>query len=229
MSEHHKKSHKRKTNSSSKKSKKKHPQIKKVKKKTKSHSTKKHRNSKKRKIKQRKSKAIKIVLAIFCSVLIYITAFSVFFTLGKMDGYSMISTLNNKDVVAVSRRQKISRFDLVYMKSPTNGKDNSIRRVIGVPGDVIEFKGDELFINGEGKAEKYLASKKKMMKSMVLTDDFTLEDIAGKKEVPKDTYFVLGDNRKSATDSRYYGFVSKKNVIGKVQFRIFPIAKFKVF
>lgn len=161
-----------------------------------------------------------------------IYGFKVFLTgsfyVGKVDGYSMLPSLGNKDVVAVNRRETINRFDLVYMKPP-EGKEKSVRRVVGMPGDTLYYKDDELYINGEGKEEKYLVAKKKSLNNMILTDDFSLKDVTGSETVPKGSYFVLGDNRKSSTDSRYYGFVSEKEIIGKVNARVFPVSKFKVF
>lgn len=236
MSEVHTKGHKKKKNKP--KAKKKSDVLKKKRKSKKRKNIKKkkklvygHKKNKKRKKGKKKKRTIayRIGLAFIISIVAYSVVFSLFFSVGKMDGYSMMPTVNNQDKVAVSRSGKIKRFDLVYMKTPGGHKGSSVRRVIGVPGDKISFKDDELFINGEGKNEKYLSGKKKMMKSMILTDDFTLDEVTGKSEVPKDCYFVLGDNRKSSTDSRFYGFVSKDEVIGKVQVRILPVSKFKVF
>lgn len=172
---------------------------------------------------------IKIVSAFFITLFAYVVIFTILFTVARMDGYSMISTLNNRDVVAVSRRKKIKRFDLVYMDTPQNKKNKAIRRIIGVPGDEIYFKNDDLIINGEIKEEKYLLKKKKMLGDMVLTDDFSLKEITGKQKIPAGMYFVLGDNRKSSTDSRYYGFVSKEDIVGKVELRLFPFSEFTIF
>lgn len=241
MSRSHKKSHKRNNESSSlgkkkEKSKKKHKKHNNHKNEHRKYHSKKQ--NKRKKLSKREKEIIKkkllikriylIVAAFFLSLVLYISVFFFMFSIGKMDGYSMIPTLNNKEVVAVSRRKSVSRFDLIYMNTP-NGKGKSVRRVIGIPGDEISFKDDELFINGNGKEEKYLIGKKKSLGSMILTDDFTLDEVTGQTKVPNDAYFVLGDNRKSSTDSRYYGFVSKKEVIGRVDLRIFPLSKFKVF
>ncbi|MGO3732933.1 MAG: signal peptidase I [Vagococcus sp.] len=213
MSKHHKKSHKKNTHT------------------TKKHHKKKKSISKKRRKKKqsKRSIAMKLGVAILLSSIFYMVLFFIFFSIGKMDGYSMLPTIGNKQVVAISRNRRIKRFDIVFLKTPGNGKGHSIRRVIGMPGDEVTFKQDELYINGEGKEEKYLVAKKKALKEMILTDDFKLEDVTGHKTVPKDSYFLLGDNRKSSTDSRYYGNVSKKNIIGKVEIRLFPFSKFKVF
>lgn len=213
MSKSHKKSHKSKKHNHKKRSQK---------------SVKKRKYSKK--YNNKNKKLTKLGIAFLTAFMAYILIFSILFSLGRMDGYSMIATLNNRDVVAVSRWKKINRFDLVYMKPPKDGgQDKSVRRVIGVSGDEISFKNDELFINGEGKGESYLNLKKKSMGSMVLTDDFSLKDVTGEVKVPDGYYFVLGDNRKSATDSRYYGFVKTKDIIGKVEMRLFPMSKFKIY
>ena len=192
-----------------------------------SQSAKKKKEIKKKKL-SRKKMFYMIGTAFLISFVLYVGIFMALFSVGKMDGYSMLPTLNNDEVVAVSRRKKVARFDMVYMNTP-GSEDKSVRRVIGVPGDEISFKDDELFINGEGKEEKYLIGKKKSVGSMILTDDFNLNEVTGQTKVPKGKYFVLGDNRKSSTDSRYYGFVSKKDIIGKVELRLFPLSKFKVF
>lgn len=170
-----------------------------------------------------------LIISILISFIFYVIIFFMFFTVGKMDGYSMLPNVGNKDIVAVRRRKKIKRFDLIYLDTPSSNNEKSIRRVIGLPGDEIIFKNDELYVNGEAREEKYLNQKKKSMKTLILTDDFSLDEISNGTVVPENHYFVLGDNRKSSTDSRYYGFVPQKNVIGKVEFSFFSLNRIKLF
>ena len=141
----------------------------------------------------------------------------------------MLPTFRDKNIVGIRRKSHIKRFDLVYLIPPKEQKEPSIRRVIGLPGDIIEYKNDELFVNGSSVEESYLSSKKKKMGDMILTEDFTLEEVTGEILVPENTYFVLGDNRNMSTDSRYYGFVPKKNIIGEIKFRLTPLKLFRIF
>ena len=88
-----------------------------------------------------------------------------------------------------------------------------IKRVIGLPGDKVEFKDNKLYINGQEYSEPYLGEG-------VTTDDFSITDL-GAEVVPEHQYLVIGDNRGDSLDGRHYGFIEKKNIIGKVWFRIF--------
>jgi signal peptidase I len=55
------------------------------------------------------------------------------------------------------------------------------------------------------------------------TEDFTLKEVTGESKVPKDSYFVLGDNRQNSSDSREYGFIKKTAITGEVKFQFYPI------
>lgn len=222
-------------NKSHSKDKKKRTQSKKVtKKQTKKRSL--HKKNQRRKGKKGKKQQIKqmglvkkMLLAFFFTTVLYLLLFVSLFSVAKMEGYAMVQTLNHHDRLLIARHTEISRFDLVYIKTPGKKNSTSVRRVIGLPGDSLTYTSDELHINGEEISEKFLTKKKKQMGTMVLTDDFTLKEVTGKEVLAKNSYFVMGDNRKSSTDSRYYGTVSEKEIIGKVQVRIFPLSKFRIY
>lgn len=89
-----------------------------------------------------------------------------------------------------------------------------IKRIIGLPGDSIEYKDNKLYINGEVTKEYFDTEG--------ITNDFSLSELEY-DVIPDDYYFVMGDNRENSLDSRYYGLIKKDQILGKVQFRLWPI------
>jgi signal peptidase I len=87
-------------------------------------------------------------------------------------------------------------------------KDAFIKRVIGLPGETIEVRNGQVYVNGEPIAERYIAEEPNY--------DY------GPVTVPNGEYLVLGDNRNNSYDSHYWGFVPKKNIIGKASVRFWP-------
>ena len=133
----------------------------------------------------------------------------------KVNGNSMNNTLKNKDIMILDkisyRFQEIERFDIVVIKK---GNDYLIKRVIGMPGETLEYKNNKLYINGKNIDEKFIHEK---------TNDFIMED-----KIPDDCYFVVGDNRPVSNDSRYIGVINKKDILGKTSLVIFPFSRFGV-
>jgi len=91
-----------------------------------------------------------------------------------------------------------------------------IKRVIGLPGDIIEYKDNKLYINNQEYKESYL-------KDDVITNDFKLSDIGVEGAIPEGKYLVLGDNRTNSLDGRNYGLIDKKQIIGMTWFKIWPL------
>ena len=139
-------------------------------------------------------------------------------------GDSMYDTLKDKEVLLLSkisyRTGKIKRFDVVVIKDKS--QEYIIKRVIGMPGDNIEYKDDILYINGKKYNKKFTND---------VTEDFTLEDICNinkiecNDKIPKNMYLVLGDNRDISADSRVKGLIEKDKIIGKAIFRIWPLTR----
>lgn len=140
-----------------------------------------------------------------------------------MEGYAMTKVLNDKDRLVVNKLGEVKRFKMVYFKIP-HTKEVSIRRVIGMPGEEVHYKNDELYINNKLVPERFLeqAISEARQSGLLVTQDFTLKQITDVIQVPKNKYFVLGDNRQFANDSRNYGFVDAKDIIGVVELRYFP-------
>ena len=95
------------------------------------------------------------------------------------------------------------RFDIVVFHAPE--QKDYIKRVIGLPGDKVEYKNDTLYINGKAYSEPYLDEYKDELNGGALTDDFTLKDITEEETVPEGEIFVMGDNRRFSKDSRHIG------------------------
>ncbi len=162
-------------------------------------------------------KSILIALVIFFIIRQFIFVPSV------VEGESMMPNLQNGNRIIVSRLGDIHHFDKIVFHAP-DANENYVKRVIGLPGDKVEMKNDILYINGKAYTEPYLKkNREKIAPMQKLTGDFTLKELTGKTTVPKGDLFVLGDNRLISNDSRYFGFVPMKSVIGKVELRFWPL------
>lgn len=144
----------------------------------------------------------------------------------SVSGQSMEPTLQNLDKVVVSKISytigDIDRMDVLVFQA--DEEEDYVKRVIGLPGDVIVYDNDQLMINDKVIEEPYLQSFEAYQNpNERLTEDFTLETITGSVRVPADSYFVLGDNRRQSLDSRYFKFVKKEDIVGKVVARYWPL------
>jgi signal peptidase I len=114
----------------------------------------------------------------------------------------------------------IKRLDIIAFKSPTEGNIPFVKRVIGLPGDSVEVRGKSVYVNGKKLDEPY---KIHVDSTTYSSDPWTPEELKirdnfGPVKVPSDNYFVMGDNRDNSNDSRYWGFVTWEEIIGKPLF-----------
>jgi signal peptidase I len=130
---------------------------------------------------------------------------------------SMIPTLRVYDRVLVNKLaydfgNAPERGDIVLFESVDGGPDPLIKRVVGLPGDEIEVRKDTLYINGKAQNEPY-------------TNDRLLkfQGPYGPTKVPRDHYFMMGDNRGNSADSRVFGPVPEENLIGEAFLRFWPL------
>ena len=158
-----------------------------------------------------------IVIIIILFLMIYVVSVT------QVVGNSMNSTLENGDVLILNkfkyRFTDIKRGDIISLEYADT--KYLIKRVIGLPGDIVSIRDNTLYINGELYIENYLDEG-------LVYDDFELSSL-GYDTIPDDMYLVLGDNREDSLDSREIGLISKDVVIGKVSFRIWPLNKLAVF
>jgi len=107
--------------------------------------------------------------------------------------------------------KKPERGDIIVFKYPENPSKDFIKRVVAVEGDVIESKNKILHVNGNMVNEPYAQHTDSSMRPMGIEP----RDNFGPVIVPKDKYFVMGDNRDQSYDSRYWGYVDMKDIKGK--------------
>ncbi|CAM3080294.1 signal peptidase I [Filibacter tadaridae] len=150
------------------------------------------------------------------------------FTPIVVDGESMMPTLENGDRMIVNKIGytigEPDRFDIVVFHAPE--KKDYIKRVIGLPGDEVEYRDDVLYVNGKSYEEPYLDPYKAEVIEGTLTEDFTLEEKIQSNVVPAGHVFVMGDNRRKSKDSRHIGAVAIDEIIGNTSIVFWPIKDF---
>jgi signal peptidase I len=175
----------------------------------------------------KKNETYEWMKALLGALLLAVIIRTFFFTPIIVDGASMNPTLQERDRMIVTKIGEPKRFDIVVFHAP-DGRDY-IKRVIGLPGDRIEYKNDVLYVNGKAYDEPYLKSFKKRISQGTLTESFTLKETAvGSETVPKGHLFVLGDNRRYSTDSRDIGAVPLEKVVGTTNLVYYPIKEIKI-
>ncbi|MBE6153291.1 MAG: signal peptidase I [Firmicutes bacterium] len=163
-------------------------------------------------------KKFKEVLPYIIVVLVVILLRQFIITPIQVVGTSMNPNLVDGELMLLNKItykfNDIERFDIVvvdYMDEPL------IKRVIGLPGEKVEYKDNKLYINDELVEEKFDKNG--------ITDDYNIIE-SGHTTIPNNMYFVVGDNRINSADSRVLGLIDKKIILGKANFVIFPINKF---
>lgn len=153
-------------------------------------------------------KGIKEIIPYIIIIVIVLLVKKFIFTPVIVNGPSMKDTLHDKDIMILDklgmRLTGIDRFDIVVIQTD---HAKIIKRIIGLPGETIEYKDNKLYINCEEIDDPYGSE---------VTYDFE------KLEIPKDSYYVLGDNRTDSVDSRILGTISKDDILGHATFIIYP-------
>ena len=101
------------------------------------------------------------------------------------------------------------RGDIVVFRFPGDTSRDFVKRVVGVPGDTVEIKSGEVFVNGAPLHEPYVINRDRGNEGPVA--------------VPEESYYVLGDNRRASQDSRDWGTVPAENIVGRGWLRYWPL------
>lgn len=161
---------------------------------------------------------------------IYYLIFSFVLSNETVSGPSMQPTFENGDRIIAVRHTSLKRGDIVILNAPDEPGALYIKRIVGMPGDSITYKNDQLYLNGKKYSEPYLTEGKKLYANgQLYTENFSLKSKFGVNKVPSGEYFVMGDHRNVSKDSRYFGFVKRKAIVGKVIFRYWPLTKWSTF
>lgn len=147
----------------------------------------------------------------------------------RIDGTSMYPTLHHGDYglsnVIGYQLQSVKRFDVVVLYEPHLG-DYVIKRVIGMPNEVIAYHENLLYINGEVVEEPFF-NEDYRTSMMTKNNDYFTSDFEA-VTIGADEYFVMGDNRPKSSDSREYGPIHKKQIVSKNALILFPFPHFGV-
>jgi len=176
-------------------------------------------NLKKKDIKKGKKSMIRELLETVISA--GIIAFIIITFIGQVTvvrGASMEPTLHNNERLIADkisfRFESPDRSEIIIFRPPLEIKRNYIKRIIGISGDKVEIINGEIYLNDKKLEESYI--KNRSYENMPPTI------------VPDNSFFVLGDNRPNSSDSRYWGFVPRKNVVGKAWVIFWPLNRIRL-
>lgn len=143
--------------------------------------------------------------------------------LAQKFGYGNYGTFG-VSLVRLGPTREIQRGDILIFEFPGDRSIYYNKRVIGLPGDHVEYKGRKLYINGNAVETKQISSDDEYAVFEEKLGDATYRVMTSRAakpddmtfQVPELSYFVVGDNRDHSNDSRYWGFLPEQNIVGKV-------------
>lgn len=147
------------------------------------------------------------------TVVTYLLVRTFLFETYRVVGQSMEHTLEQDQRLIVSklsyRLHEPQRGDIVVFRDPQDSGRNLIKRIIGLPGEILEIRGGQVYINGLPIEEPYLGSNGAFSEPQI--------------PIPGGFYFVMGDNRNNSSDSRSWGLLDADKIVGKAAFTYWPV------
>lgn len=137
-----------------------------------------------------------------------------------VQGKSMEPTFHGSEYLIVDKitsrlGRELVRGDIIVFRAPNEPRQNYIKRIIGLPGEKVTIQNGEVSVDGRILSEPYIA-----------LDSTRKSSVKAELSLGPNDYFVLGDNRDHSSDSRSFGALPKKNIIGRVWLTIFPVNEF---
>jgi signal peptidase I len=143
------------------------------------------------------------------------------FQVARVEGQSMAPTLEDQDRLIVNklayRIGEPRRGDIVMLYYPLNPEKSFVKRVIAEEGDTVRIVDGRVYVNDIPLKDDYVAT------------EYRSHDDWGPQVIPEGYDFVMGDHRNNSSDSRHWGMVPKRYIIGKVQIRWWPVPTARVF
>ena len=143
------------------------------------------------------------------------------FQVARIEGQAMTPTLQDQERVIVNklvyRIGEPRRGDIVMLYYPLNPEKSFVKRVIAEEGDTVRIVDGRVYVNDIPLKDDYVPS------------EYRSHDDWGPQVIPEGYYFVMGDHRNNSSDSRHWGMVPKKYIIGKVQLRWWPVPTARMF
>ncbi len=180
-----------------------------------------------------KEAVIVVVVAVLVAVLLRAFVVQTFF----IPSGSMEPTLQIGDRILVNKLSYhlhgVDRGDIVVFSRPPTENcggpevNDLVKRVIGLPGDVVSLSGGYVYIDGKRLDESWLPASEQAI--TVPGPPGNGSNLARPYKVPTNDYFVMGDNRTDSCDSRYWGPISKSLIVGKVELRVWPLSSLHIF
>lgn len=140
-------------------------------------------------------------------------------------GASMEPTYNDSDYLLIDEAtyyfRSPERGEVIVFRYPQNPRQFFIKRIIALPSETVALEGGKVKITKEGLDKETILDEPYLSEDIKTIGDFS-------RTLGASEYFVLGDNRSASSDSRFWGPLSKKYLIGRALFRAWPLTKFGV-
>jgi signal peptidase I len=176
---------------------------------------------------------IVVIVAVLIAILLRTFVVQTFY----IPSGSMEPTLQIGDRILVDKLSYhlhgVNRGDIVVFSRPPAENcggpevNDLVKRVIGLPGDVISLSNGYVYVDGKRLSESWLPSSEQGITSAGPQGDSS--NLAHPFRVPTNNYFVMGDNRTDSCDSRYWGPINRNLIVGKVELRVWPIGSLHFF
>lgn len=142
-----------------------------------------------------------------------------------VDGDSMVPNFHDGDYLLIDeltyRFREPERGEVIVFRPPQNVNNYYIKRIIGLPGETVEIQNGVISISNEKEPQGF-SLEENYLHNLKTAGDVTVELKAGE-------YFVLGDNRYASYDSRQWGILPQKNIVGLVRLRVWPVSSAQAF